>query len=90
MTVTKAKAAKTKKVTKQRKFKKAVTAAKAKSTKKKGWNFINSWKYSNKKSRYDITIRWGTFTIFEIYYCPCDRKGCKRFKLMIANFGVEK
>lgn len=74
---------------KKRKYKKAVTAAKATAYKKRGWNFVNSWKYGNKKERYDLTIRIGTFTLFEAYYCPCDRRGCKRFRLMLFNFGVE-
>ena len=79
-----------KKVAKKRKYKKAVTAAKSKKiNQKRSWNFINSWKYGNKKERYDVTIRIGTFTLFESYYCPCDRNGCKRFRLMLFNFGVE-
>jgi len=78
-----------KKVAKKRKYKKAVTAAKAKAIKKRSWNFVNSWKYGNKKERYDVTVRIGTFTLFEAYYCPCDRNGCKRFRLMLFNFGVE-
>ena len=83
-------ASEVKKVTKKRKYKKAVSAAKAKKlNQKRSWNFINSWKYGNKKERYDITIRIGTFTLFETYYCPCDRNGCKRFRLMLFNFGVE-
>jgi len=80
----------TKKVVKKRKYKKAVTAAKSKVAVKRGWNFINSWKYGNKKVRYDVTIRIGTFTLFELYYRPCDRNGRKRFRLMVANFGIEQ
>jgi len=79
-----------KKVAKKRKYKKAVTAAKAKAVKKQGWNFVNSWKYGNKKERYDVTLRIGTFTLFEAYYCPCDRNGCKRFRMMLFNFGIER
>ena len=83
-------ASEVKKVAKKRKYKKAVSAAKAKKVnQKRSWNFINSWKYGNKKERYDITIRIGTFTLFESYYCPCDRNGCKRFRLMLFNFGIE-
>jgi hypothetical protein len=82
-------ASEVKKVAKKRKYKKAVTAAKAKAIKKRSWNFVNSWKYGNKKERYDVTVRIGTFTLFEVYYCPCDRNGCKRFRLMLFNFGVE-
>jgi len=82
-------ASEVKKVAKKRKYKKAVTAAKAKAIKKRSWNFVNSWKYGNKKERYDVTVRIGTFTLFEAYYCPCDRNGCKRFRLMLFNFGVE-
>jgi len=82
-------ASEVKKVAKKRKYKKAVTAAKAKAIKKRSWNFVNSWKYGNKKERYDVTVRIGTFTLFEAYYCPCDRNGCKRFRLMLFNFGIE-
>ena len=87
--ISKTKATEIKKVAKKRTYKKAVSSAKKKSTKKKGWNFVNSWKYGNKKERYDITIRIGTFTLFEAYYCPCYNRGCKRFRIMIGNIGIE-
>ena len=87
--ISKTKATEIKKVAKKRKYKKAVSTAKKKAEKKRGWNFVNSWKYGNKKERYDITIRIGTFTLFEAYYCPCDSKGCKRFRIMIGNIGIE-
>ena len=56
-------------------------------------NWINSWKAGNKKEVYEINFRLGTWTIFEIMFCPCwvcKNKGkCTRFRLMILNFGLE-
>jgi hypothetical protein len=56
-------------------------------------NWINSWKAGNKKEVYEINFRLGTWTIFEISFCPCwecKNKGkCARFRFMILNFGFE-
>ena len=56
-------------------------------------NWINSWKAGNKKERYELTLRLGTWTIFELMYCPCvkcDKKNtCPKFRFMILNFGFE-
>ena len=55
-------------------------------------NWINSWKAGNKKEVYEISFRLGTWTIFEIKYCPCsvcDKKDCARFRFMILNLGFE-
>ena len=52
-------------------------------------NWINSWKAYNKKNVYEINVRIGKLTLLELNYCPCDKEGCVRFKVMILNFGVE-
>ena len=56
-------------------------------------DWINSWNAGNKKEKYEINLRLGTVTLFEISFCPCpscETKGhCKRFRFMILNFGFE-
>ena len=57
-------------------------------------NWINSWKSSNKKEKYQIDIRIGTLTLFEIMFCPCEmcknkKSSCSKFRLMILNVGFE-
>ena len=57
-------------------------------------NWINSWKAGNKKEVYELSFRLGTWTMFELMFCPCwkceNKKGnCKRFRFMILNFGFE-
>lgn len=52
-------------------------------------NWVNSWKSSNKKNKYNITLRLGMLTIFELDICPCSEEGCSKFRFMILNFGVE-
>lgn len=55
-------------------------------------NFINSWRKGNKKNKLDITLRFGTLTIFELYVCfnSCEKScECKRLRFMILNFGFE-
>ena len=56
-------------------------------------NWINSWKAGNKKEVYEINFRLGTWTIFEMMFCPCwecKKKGkCAKFRFMILNFGFE-
>ena len=56
-------------------------------------NWINSWKAGNKKEKYEITFRLGTWTMFELMFCPCAacyKKGsCPKFRFMILNFGFE-
>ena len=53
-------------------------------------NWINSWKQGNKREKYQIELRFGTFTLLEIKFCicsiPCD---CARFRFMLFNFGFE-
>ena len=52
-------------------------------------NWINSWQEGNKKEKYNIEIRLGTFTILEIKYCACTEKKCTRFRMMLFNLGFE-
>jgi len=54
-------------------------------------NWINGFDAGNKKEKYSITIRIGTFTLLEIKYCPCDKTTCKcsKFRFMICNLGLE-
>ena len=52
-------------------------------------NWINSWKKGNKQEKYEITIRMGRFTIFELFICPCTKKNCKQLRFLILNFGFE-
>jgi hypothetical protein len=57
-------------------------------------NWINSWKAGNKKEKYELTFRLGTWTMFEVMFCPCwmcesKKKNCAKFRFMILNFGFE-
>ena len=56
-------------------------------------NWINSWKAGNKKEKYELTFRLGTWTMFELMICPCakcdNNKACPRFRFMLLNFGFE-
>ena len=57
-------------------------------------NWINSWNAGNKKEVYEINFRLGTWTIFEMMFCPCwkcenKKKTCSRFRFMILNLGFE-
>ena len=55
-------------------------------------NWINSWKASNKKDRYELALRISTLTVFELMFCPCwkcEKKSCKRFRFILLNFGFE-
>ena len=54
-------------------------------------NWINSWKATNKKSKYELNLRLGTVTVLEVKACLFCEKGCtnKKFRLMVFNFGFE-
>jgi hypothetical protein len=54
-------------------------------------NWINSFKASNKKSKYELNFRLGTFTILEIKLCLFCNDECtsKKFRVMICNLGLE-
>ena len=48
-------------------------------------NWINSWRQGNKKDNiYDVSIRFGRFTILELYCNPGIEHRC-----IILNFGFE-
>ena len=53
-------------------------------------NWINSWKSRNKKEKYNIEIRLGTFTLLEIKFCACCNScDCARFRFILFNIGFE-
>ena len=52
-------------------------------------NWINSWKQGNKKEKYNIEVRLGTFTLLEIKYCACSEKKCAQFRMIVLNLGFE-
>ena len=55
-------------------------------------NWINSWKSGNKKEVYEILIRLGMLTVFQLRFCwcaTCDTKNCSKFRFMLLNFGFE-
>ena len=51
-------------------------------------NWINGFKAGNKREKYELNFRLGTFTVLEIKWCPCD-EGCIKFRFMILNLGFE-
>ena len=50
-------------------------------------NWINGYAAGNKKQKYEITFRLGTFTVLEIKACLFCEKECssKRFRFMLLN-----
>ena len=54
-------------------------------------NWINGFKATNKKEKYKLTFRLGTFTVLEIKVCLCSKKDCScaKFRFMMLNFGFE-
>jgi hypothetical protein len=54
-------------------------------------NWINGFNAGNKKEKYEITFRLGTFTVLEIKACLFCEEGCskKRFRFMMLNLGFE-
>tara|TARA_Y100000296_G_C5003924_1_gene171609 strand:+ start:219 stop:410 length:192 start_codon:yes stop_codon:yes gene_type:complete len=54
-------------------------------------NWINSWAKGNKKEKYNIEIRLGRLTLLELKLCLfCGEEcTCKRFRLILLNFGFE-
>jgi hypothetical protein len=55
-------------------------------------NWINGFKAGNKKEKYQLEFRLGTFTVLEIKVCfcaSCDMKSCSRFRFMLLNLGFE-
>ena len=58
---------------------------------KKMINCINGFKPGNKKEKYEISFRLGTFTVLEIKVCLCSKEDCScaKFRFMICNLGFE-
>ena len=54
-------------------------------------NWINGFKAGNKKQKYEVNIRLGTFTVLEIKACLFCESNCssKKFRLMVLNVGFE-
>ena len=54
-------------------------------------DWINGYAAGNKKQKYEITFRLGTFTVLEIKACLFCDENCtaKRFRFMIFNLGLE-
>ena len=54
-------------------------------------NWINGFKAGNKKEKYEISFRLGTFTVLEIKVCLSCKEDCtsKKFRLMVLNLGFE-
>ena len=53
-------------------------------------NWINSWKAGNKREKYKVEIRLGTFTLLEIKFCVCNIScDCARFRFILLNLGFE-
>ena len=54
-------------------------------------NWINGFNAYNKKEKYQLEFRLGTFTVLEIKICMCSKEDCEcaRFRFMLMNFGFE-
>ena len=52
-------------------------------------NWINGFKASNKKEKYQLEFRLGTFTVLEVKLCACEVKQCSRLRFMVLNMGFE-
>jgi hypothetical protein len=54
-------------------------------------NWINGFNTTNKKEKYKLELRVGTFTVLEICACLfCEKDcSCAKFRFMICNLGFE-
>ena len=54
-------------------------------------DWINGYAAGNKKQKYEITFRLGTFTVLEIKVCLFCEKDCEcsKFRFMLCNLGFE-
>tara|TARA_R100000995_G_scaffold84086_1_gene61707 strand:+ start:214 stop:387 length:174 start_codon:yes stop_codon:yes gene_type:complete len=54
-------------------------------------NWINGFKAGNKKQKFELNLRLGTFTVLEFKACLFCDENCtaKRFRFMILNLGFE-
>lgn len=54
-------------------------------------NWINGFRAGNKKQKYEVNFRLGTFTVLEIKACLFCTDECtaKKFRIMLFNVGFE-
>jgi len=52
-------------------------------------NWINGYRKGNKKEKYQLEFRLGTFTVLEIKICSCSETNCTKFRFMFLNLGFE-
>ena len=54
-------------------------------------NWINGYAAGNKKQKYELNFRLGTFTVLEIKACLFCTDECtaKKFRFMLFNLGIE-
>jgi hypothetical protein len=52
-------------------------------------NWINGFNAGNKKEKYSLTFRLGTFTVFELKLSPYRTTNGTVLRLMILNLGFE-
>ena len=54
-------------------------------------NWINGYAAGNKKQKFELNFRLGTFTVLEIKACLFCEEGCssKKFRFMILNLGFQ-
>ena len=54
-------------------------------------NWINGYNAGNKKAKYNLELRIGTFTVLEIKFCVCNKTDCEcaKFRFMLLNLGFE-
>ena len=52
-------------------------------------NWINGYNSGNKKEKYNLTFRLGTFTVFELKISPYRTMNGAALRLMILNLGFE-
>ena len=52
-------------------------------------DWINGFKAGNKKEKYQLEFRLGTFTVLEINLSSCSETNCTKFRFMFLNLGFE-
>jgi hypothetical protein len=52
-------------------------------------NWINGFNAGNKKEKYSLTFRLGTFTLFELKVSPYGNPNGTVLRFMIMNLGFE-
>ena len=51
-------------------------------------DWINGFKAGNKKEKYQLEFRLGTFTVLEIKLCSCSETNCTKFRFMFLNLNL--